>query len=319
MISTRFFLLFGLIALASAAVPDYGYLTSLLRQGTTNTAPETSAAPLAAKAEEEGHSHADNETHSAMKKKNGTAHHEETEFIDNEAFRTAKNISCNSTAAETGCADTCECHESMGFCFAKARSDDIHSCHCKENDSCEFTNVTGDTCSSELCPGCVSKVDLKSIATCVTAAENPPCVSTAWLKSAGVAHATLRHAGMASVLCIPGSTLPCGTPGHLLRQGASLVSYREVCATRTCVESAMHVSQLSHTFDWSVYKSVNGLELTSLSAHPDSYNMSPSRIIAKFADALNRAGLGSVTNAVAGVMNADKFVPSFLCATSSMA
>lgn len=206
----------------------------------------------------------------------------------------------------------CECH-ATGFCYAKARNEKIHSCHCKAGGSCP---VAGDTCAEDLCPSCVSEIDLETIATCVKAADNPPCVSTAWLQSRGVAHATLRNAGSASVLCIPGSDLPCGTLGHLLRDGSSLVSYREVCEKRTdCVESTMTVSQLSHTFDWSVYQS-NGLELTSLSAHPASHNMSPSRMVANVADALNRGGLGAFTNAVAGMMNSEKFVPTLLCSAS---
>lgn len=210
--------------------------------------------------------------------------------------------------------DSCECHETAGFCYAKTRDTKIHDCHCTDG-KCEGAN---NTCTNDLCSTCVSDQDLESIKTCVTATNNP-CVSTAWLLYRGVAHATLRDAGVSPVLCIPGSGLPCGTAGHLLREKDSLVSYREVCEKRSdCVQSTMKVSQLSHTFDWSVYQS-NGLELTSLSAHPNSAAMSPSRMVAKLADALNRVGLGAVTNAVAAAMNTDKFVPTVLCSASSMA
>lgn len=135
-----------------------------------------------------------------------------------------------------------------------------------------------------------------------------PCISTAWLKERNLEHAAIRHADDANVMCIPG--LPCGTPGHILRECSSgrgkckLVTYREACEGRPdCIESTVAVSQLNNAFDWSSYRSstVEGvtLELTSLSAHPHSKPWSPSRLIANVADHLNSIGLGSICNALA--------------------
>ena len=145
-----------------------------------------------------------------------------------------------------------------------------------------------------------------------------PCVSTAWLRDNGVADAAIRHSGAARVLCISG--LPCGTPGHLLRNSNSkLVSYREICEHRAdCVESVMPVSQLSHAFDWSQFTDSEGLlSLTSLSAHSHSTPLSPSRIIAHLTDRMNKVGLGSLSNAVAlfphNVFNSN----AFRCVVSS--
>lgn len=153
--------------------------------------------------------------------------------------------------------------------------------------------------------GCFAKSSATSAAPFKSGAKKtstpPPCVSTVWLRNNGLANFAIRHAGLARVLCIP--HLPCGTPGHLLRDGNSnLVSYREVCKYRRsdCVESVMSVSQLSHTFDWSQFRTIDdSLSLTSLSAHPHSTRWSYSRIIAHLNDRMNKLGLGSVCNVVA--------------------
>lgn len=55
----------------------------------------------------------------------------------------------------------------------------------------------------------------------------------------------------------------------------------------------MHVSQLSFTYDWSKF-SIDGFQLTSLSADPESTKYSPSRLIAAMADVFNPLGSGSV-------------------------
>lgn len=90
-------------------------------------------------------------------------------------------------------------------------------------------------------------------------------------------------------------------PGHILRKcddtrKCSFVTYAEVCDTRSdCIESMMPVSQVSHKFDWYVYKSGN-LELTSLSADPESEKYSFYRIAANVADKMNSNGFGSICN-----------------------
>lgn len=133
-----------------------------------------------------------------------------------------------------------------------------------------------------------------------TGTQGPaPCVSTDWLRREGLIDATIRQAGPADVLCIPG--LPCGTHGHMVRDYKSnLITYRDACRLRTdCVESRMEVSQLSHSFDWSRVRSVDGkLSLTSLSVHPDSKTWATDRLIATLADHLNRSGFGFVCNAL---------------------
>lgn len=137
-----------------------------------------------------------------------------------------------------------------------------------------------------------------------TATAEPPCVSTEWLRMRRLLHEAIHHAGSAPVLCVPAGELPCGTPGHLLRTTTDkLVSYQEVCEKRRdCVQSTMEVSQLSHAFDWSPFRSDDGtLSLTSLSAHPDAPAgaWTTSRIVAHAADMLNNAGFGFVSNFVA--------------------
>jgi len=127
-----------------------------------------------------------------------------------------------------------------------------------------------------------------------------PCISTQWLVERGLQGAVLRNSGTSNqnVLCIPddNGNIPCGTPGHLLREAntGKLISYQTVCDERKdCIRSAMPVSQLSHDYDWSFYRT-GKFELTSLSAHPDSKSndYAPSRILAALADMLNTAGLG---------------------------
>lgn len=134
-----------------------------------------------------------------------------------------------------------------------------------------------------------------------------PCISTAWLRDQGLEHAAIRHAGVANVLCITG--LPCASPGHLLRECAGengrcqLVTYREVCEKRGgCIKSATAVSQLNHKFAWDSFRTDSkstSLQLTSLSAHPFSSPMSPSRLLANTGDYLNRLGMGWICNEVA--------------------
>lgn len=109
--------------------------------------------------------------------------------------------------------------------------------------------------------------------------------------------ALLHSTGTADVLCINIGGLPCGTPGHLLRVASTgaLKTYAEICTVRECVSNKAAVSQLSHRHDWSIFQE-NGLELTALSAHPDSTSYSTSRLVARFADSLNRIGLGFISN-----------------------
>lgn len=131
-------------------------------------------------------------------------------------------------------------------------------------------------------------------------------ISTAWLEKYHLENAIIKSIAFAKVLCVPG--LPCGTPGHLLRRceygiaGCRLLTYREACSNDLdCAESAMEVSQLSHTYDWSTFHTSSSedtiYELTSVSAHSLSGPWSPSRMVANAGDYLNRMGLGSVCNA----------------------
>lgn len=129
-----------------------------------------------------------------------------------------------------------------------------------------------------------------------------PCVSTQWLAQRGLQRAVLRSSGPSEkhVLCIPDQELPCGTPGHLLRNfdTGKLASYQTVCEMRgDCIRTSMPVSQLSHNYDWAVYRT-GMYELTSLSAHPETKSpFSPSRILAAFVDTLNKAGMGRICDA----------------------
>jgi len=187
---------------------------------------------------------------------------------------------------------------------------EINKCtKCKVHEDCK---AKGDSCdiTDGYCEQCVAAASKASSDACY-------CISTQWLKARNLLHARIRPTAIAitiaPVLCIPGiGGLPCGTPGHLLRdQSGKLVSYRQVCATRSdCIESVMEVSQLSHSYDWSPHNFGN-FRLTSLSAHPLSSTtslFSASRIIAHVTDLLNRAGLGFISNFIA-------LLPSSVAAT----
>jgi len=131
-----------------------------------------------------------------------------------------------------------------------------------------------------------------------TETKKKPCIATQWLAERGLMSRALRHStGTAEVLCINSSGLPCGTPGHLLRESRTglLRSYAEICSVKDCISTSVAVSQLSHQYDWSIFGE-NGLQLTALSAHPDSTTYSPSRIVARLADNLNEMGLGLISN-----------------------
>lgn len=168
-------------------------------------------------------------------------------------------------------------------CFLKVGSDSLAAC----------TNITNAT-SSEILAKTVTNLVKPE-------AKQASCVSTSWLQERGLEQATLGASNLATVLCVPGENFPCGTPGHMLRDNrkGSLMTYREVCEIRAdCIESAMLVSKLSHTFDWSQFKNEDGLELTSVSACPSSTAISASRIVAVLADGLNRNGMGAISNLI---------------------
>lgn len=202
---------------------------------------------------------------------------------------------CTVTADCTVANCTCETDSGRSVCANKGTvvANTVKCANCTSDAQCN-----GDTCNKDVfkCTKCVQDAALSGTKECAV------CVSTAWLKERNLLHARLRDTGTSPVLCIPGNgNLPCGSPGHILRDSISgkLRTYREVCAERMdCVASTMEVSQLNHRLDWSVYKS-HGLALTSLSAHPLSTPMSPSRVVACIADFFNRIGLSSVINAVA--------------------
>lgn len=131
--------------------------------------------------------------------------------------------------------------------------------------------------------------------------ESVPCISTQWIENNDMSHGILKRGGLSSVLCPTG--LPCGTPGHLLREcngvTCDLVTYAEVCRiSGDCIESVEHVSQLSNQLDWSKFK-VGQLSLTSLSVNPMSSKNSLSRFIAKVTDFMNGNGLGTLSDFVA--------------------
>lgn len=206
---------------------------------------------------------------------------------------------------DTGCKDSCGCQDfQVGKICASKTGVFVKGLSC---DKCESDGdcAQGDTCAPgfERCVTCMSAAIKESNKNCQIGA--PPCIETRWLRAQVLEHAVLRHAGPAQVLCPPG--LPCGTPGHLLREcnGAEciLTSYRNACARRgDCVSSVTQVSQLSHAHDWSEYSiphSSSSLSLTSLSAHPEAKQYSTSMLVARATDALNRHGLGRVSNTVA--------------------
>lgn len=214
----------------------------------------------------------------------------------------AKSAACPTCATDADCPGS-TCHESKKCqrCWLPAALDGIKACHDvgtaedvpePSNSRANNSNIPQSNSNSHQ--------------------DLAPCISTSWLRERGLEHAAIHHGGTANVLCVPGlPELPCGTPGHLLREyasgsgGCNLVTYREVCARRRgCIKSATAVSQLSHAFDWSQFKAAGALEgstvqLTSLSAHPLSSPSSPSRFVAYLADRLNSAGLGALCNAVA--------------------
>jgi len=160
-----------------------------------------------------------------------------------------------------------------------------------------------ETFKKEVSAGCIKSNNTVTIPG--TNIDLPVCVSTQWILERGLQHAVLRDSGaqMQPVLCIPDNNgdIPCGTPGHLLRDANTrkLVSYQTLCdKRRDCISTSMPVSQLSHNYDWSRYRTEN-YELTSLSAHPHAKTQySPSRILAGIADMLNRAGMGRMCDLI---------------------
>lgn len=145
---------------------------------------------------------------------------------------------------------------------------------------------------------------------------NDHCVSTKWLHDNSLSVFVLGNGGNSHVFCID-ENLPCGTAGHMLRlcerEACRLVTYAEVCSARSdCVETIMPVSQLSHTFDWSIIRS-GKLILTSLSANPTTNrtSLSLSRSIAEIGDFLNKNNLGFVTNALCRIHHIPRTIVRF--------
>ena len=168
--------------------------------------------------------------------------------------------------------------------------------------TCEL--MCGQTSNSAKCDECSEQLLNKAMKSC----EQAVCVSTKFLVSHGLHGKAIRHFGSASVICIPG--LPCGTPGHLLRecneQVCKLVSYEQVCERRSdCVRTKMGVSQLKHSHDWSNYQvrtKHTTISLTSLSADASATSsIAPSRILAKLIDTMNHVGLGKLSDVLAAL------------------
>lgn len=137
------------------------------------------------------------------------------------------------------------------------------------------------------------------------------CIESAWLKRNNVEQHSLANYGMAPVLCLPQSNLPCGTHGHLLNVcedgKRELRTYREVCARLgNCVASTMTVSQISHAYKWSKFETMlegqqASVSLTSVSAHPESKWYSISRMVAFLVHRMNESGHGWICNIVISV------------------
>jgi len=142
----------------------------------------------------------------------------------------------------------------------------------------------------------------KPIIAPVSSSRSAACVSTEWVRKRGLEGETFGTPQIAKVLCFPGGNIPCGTPGHLLRnvQDSTLISYQEACEHHRvdCIESSMLVSELSHSFDWSQFTTDDRLELTSVSANPSASASSLSRFVAVAADLLIRYGMGDFCNSI---------------------
>jgi len=218
-------------------------------------------------------------------------------------FARACAIQANSTACPSGdwqCPQHCECKESKFCRDDKMWSNGTEKCNIEHN--CGSPNET----DPNPCAECLDSLADAAAKSCVNKTNESKnsgavCVSTAWLENRGLQLATIGTPRFSNVLCLPGGKLPCGTPGHLLRgSDGVLISYREICERRSdCVATSMSVSQLSHSFDWSVVKNDDGVQLTSVSVHPFSSSVSPSRIVAVIADKLNSLGLGHLCNFIA--------------------
>lgn len=74
---------------------------------------------------------------------------------------------------------------------------------------------------------------------------------------------------LAQVLCPVNSSLPCGTPDHMLKIQGTPVSYRQFCDIVRCERTTMHVnSVLSHI--WEDEEHDRGIVLTMLDVrHPE--------------------------------------------------
>ena len=210
--------------------------------------------------------------------------------------RVQKKRSCS---MDVDCSDGCSCIKLPNLSPFCAKNSVLQ----EASEPC--TQICSSDRSSEQCLECGQSAMRKARKACT-----PQCISSQFLFERGLEHSAIRHHGVADVLCIPG--LPCGTPGHLLREcsrtsdvSCRLVSYDRVCRDRKdCIQSRMPVSQLKHSHDWSVYRVNSGstsLSLTSLSADPEGSLFAPSYIVAKIADTLNAVGLGFICDSIVSV------------------
>lgn len=192
---------------------------------------------------------------------------------------------------------------------------------CTDDSQCSTTCLPPE--KGGVCRDCVSEVTLMARETCFPTcgqeqegeeciapgltpySSGSRCVATAWLENNGHSKGIFKKLGNERVVCIPG--FPCGTPGHMIRvcnsaQACQLKTYAELCAARMdCLESVVPVSQLKHSYDWSLVSSSTcdssaTLYLTSVSKNPGSSEYSLSSVIALIGDKLNRHGLGSITD-----------------------
>ncbi len=186
----------------------------------------------------------------------------------------------------------------------------MNKCSGLDRPGCRYLpNADFSNCTSS-CRTCLGQSFTEMKTRCVTSLVGP-CVSTSWLARQGLSQQVIHNGGHAPVICIPG--LPCGTHGHLLRvcnaerTSCKLVSYADVRKQRDdCSISVMPVSQLSHSYDWSLFRTTwpssdDTIELTSLSQNRGAREFSLSNVVARITDLLNRNGYGHVCNAIARI------------------
>eukprot|EP00184_Porphyridium_aerugineum_P000928 CAMPEP_0184701382 /NCGR_PEP_ID=MMETSP0313-20130426/19625_1 /TAXON_ID=2792 /ORGANISM="Porphyridium aerugineum, Strain SAG 1380-2" /LENGTH=401 /DNA_ID=CAMNT_0027161425 /DNA_START=179 /DNA_END=1384 /DNA_ORIENTATION=- len=99
----------------------------------------------------------------------------------------------------------------------------------------------------------------------------PVCVEVSYIEKYGLERVHEQDS-YAEVLCITGSTLPCGTADHLLEVHGSYVSYSDYCKSHACTQKMAYVNGIRHS---QAHKLVhdNELKLTTMTSRTNQVGL----------------------------------------------